>query len=101
MKITALETIQLTTLPNLLWVHVHTDQGLIGLGETFRGADAVAAYIHSFVAPYLIGKDPLQIERHSRYLLNPYVGFASSGSASWAMRRFASSMRATTARTSG
>jgi L-alanine-DL-glutamate epimerase-like enolase superfamily enzyme len=78
MKITALETIQLAGLPNLLWVHVHTDQGLIGLGETFRGADAVAAYIHGFVAPYLIGKDPLQIERHSRHLLNPYVGFASS-----------------------
>ena len=30
------------------------------------------------VAPYLLGKDPLQIERHSRHLLNPYVGFNSS-----------------------
>jgi galactonate dehydratase len=34
MKITAIETIQLGEFPNLLWVHVHTDESLIGLGET-------------------------------------------------------------------
>ena len=37
MKITAVETIRLGEFPNLLWVHIHTDQGLIGLGETFFG----------------------------------------------------------------
>lgn len=45
MKITEIETIQLAEFPNLLWLHIHTDEGLIGLGETFFGADAVAAYI--------------------------------------------------------
>ncbi len=59
-------------------MQLDTDEGLIGLGETFRGADAVAGYLHGTVAPYLIGRDPLQIERHSRHLLNPYVGFNSS-----------------------
>ena len=78
MKITEIETIQLSDLPNLIWVQLHTDDGLIGLGETFRGADAVAGYVHAQIAPYLLGKDPLQIERHSRHLLNPYVGFNSS-----------------------
>ena len=78
MKITALETVQLTELPNILWVEIQTDAGLIGLGETFRGADAVAAYLHRQVAPYLIGKDPLRIEAHSRHLLQGYLGFASS-----------------------
>jgi L-alanine-DL-glutamate epimerase-like enolase superfamily enzyme len=78
LKITALETIQLRELPNLLWVQLHTDEGLIGLGETFRGPDAVAGHLHGFVAPYLLGKDPLQIDRHSRFLLNPYVGFGNS-----------------------
>src|SRR5207248_7017799 len=42
-KITALETIQLEEFPNLVWVRVHTDEGLIGLGETFFGASSVAA----------------------------------------------------------
>jgi L-alanine-DL-glutamate epimerase-like enolase superfamily enzyme len=34
-KITKLETIRLDEFPNLLWVHVYTDEGLVGLGETF------------------------------------------------------------------
>ena len=42
MKITALETVQLPQFGNILWLRVHTDEGLVGLGETFRGADAVA-----------------------------------------------------------
>ena len=57
MRITALETIRLGEFPNLLWVEVHTDEGLVGLGETFRGAQAVEAQIHSMSAPLLLGKD--------------------------------------------
>jgi galactonate dehydratase len=78
LKVTALETIQLAEFANLVWVRVHTDQGLVGLGETFFGANAVAAYVHETLAPYLIGKDPLQIDLHSRRL-NGYVGFNSTG----------------------
>ena len=79
MKITALETIQLPHLNNILWVQIHTDEGLIGLGETFRGADAVARYLHSDVAPLLIGRDPLEIDAISKLLIETYVGFRSSG----------------------
>jgi L-alanine-DL-glutamate epimerase-like enolase superfamily enzyme len=78
MKITAIETIRLPDRPNLLLAQVHTDQGLIGLGETSRGALAVEAQIHDLVAPYLLGKDPLAIQAHSRQLLATYLGFASS-----------------------
>ena len=35
MKITGLETLRLGEHPNLLWVRVHTDAGLVGLGETW------------------------------------------------------------------
>ena len=66
MKITAVETIRLGEFPNLLWVRVHTDEGLVGLGETFFARAPVEAYIHETRAPYLLGQDPLQIERHSR-----------------------------------
>jgi len=79
MKVTAVETIQLAEFGNLLWVQVHTDEGPVGLGETFFGADAVAAYIHESAAPYLLGKDPLRIDEHSHALRATYVGFSGSG----------------------
>ena len=79
MRITAVETIRLGEFPNLLWLHVHTDAGLIGLGETFRGPRAVEAHIHETVAPLLIGKPALQVDRHARALQNGYLGFSGSG----------------------
>jgi galactonate dehydratase len=63
-KITRIETLESRTYPNLLWVQIHTDDGLVGLGETFFGPSAVASYIHETAAPYLLGQDPRAIERH-------------------------------------
>lgn len=68
MKVTRIETIQTPRYPNLLWIQIHTDDGLVGVGETFRGPSTAAAYIHETVAPYLLGKDPRPIERHYRTL---------------------------------
>ncbi len=79
MKISAIETIQLGEFPNLVWVQVHTDEGVSGLGEAFFGPAAVVAYIHESAAPRLLGKDPLAIDRHSRTLQDTYVGFSGSG----------------------
>jgi galactonate dehydratase len=79
MKITGFETIRLGEFPNLLWLHIHTDQGLIGLGETFFGARAVEAYIHETVAPLLLGKPAGQMDRHARTLQTGYLGFSGSG----------------------
>ena len=78
MKITALETIRLAEFGNLVWVRLHTDDGLVGLGETFMGAAAVEAYLHESVAPKLIGQDPLQIEARNASL-NNYLGWRGSG----------------------
>ena len=41
-----------------------------GLGETFRNPQATAAYIHETCAPYLLGQNPLNIERHFNALAN-------------------------------
>lgn len=64
MKVTRIDTIHIAEFPLLLFVQVHTDEGIVGLGETCFGPDAVAAFIHSQAAPYLLGQDPLRIERH-------------------------------------
>ena len=78
MRVTAIETIQLAAYPNITFVEVHTDAGLTGLGETFRGPQAVAAHVHESIAPYLLGRDPLLVEAHSHFMLNGYLGFNSS-----------------------
>ncbi|MBM3489460.1 MAG: mandelate racemase/muconate lactonizing enzyme family protein [Alphaproteobacteria bacterium] len=77
MKVTAIETIRLEEFPNLLWVELHTDQGISGLGETFYGVDSAEAHIHGLAAAYLLGKNPLEIDKHSKGLVG-YLGFASS-----------------------
>ncbi|MBS0452444.1 MAG: mandelate racemase/muconate lactonizing enzyme family protein [Proteobacteria bacterium] len=76
--VTALRTIRIAERPNLIWLEVETEDGLTGLGESFRGAQAVEAVIHETVAPWLLGKDARQIEAVSRHLMTPYVGFGSS-----------------------
>jgi galactonate dehydratase len=78
LKITKLETIRLGEFPNLLWVRVHTDEGLVGLGETYMGAAAAEAHVHDFAAPRLLGRNPLEIERLNRALVG-YVGRSGTG----------------------
>lgn len=79
MKVTALETIRLDEHPQMLWVEVHTDEGLVGLGETCLGPATVEAHIHETIAPYLIGKDPGHLEQHWRSLYDVFVGYEGTG----------------------
>jgi galactonate dehydratase len=78
MKITALETIRLAEFGNLLWVKVHTSEGIVGLGETFFSPATVEAYVHEILAPQLIGRDPRQIDKISKDVTG-YLGFRSTG----------------------
>jgi galactonate dehydratase len=79
MKITRIETIRLGDYPNLLFVGVHTDQGLVGWADTFYMADAVRGYIHEFAAPMLLGHDPLAIELHWRRLYEVIAHIVGKG----------------------
>ena len=70
MRITAVETIYLSSGVTLhsgavhyLWVRLHTDSGLIGLGETYPDPQVEAAVVHRRLAPVLLGRDPSQIDR--------------------------------------
>ena len=78
MKITGIETIRAEELANLLWVKIHTDQGISGLGETFFMPRTVETYIHEVAAPKLLGRDARQIDRIARDLTN-YLGFRATG----------------------
>lgn len=79
MKITAVRTFRLEEFANVLWVHVETDAGITGLGETFYGAGAVEAHIHDVLSHRLLGKDPLRIEQLARELVNLPLAQASTG----------------------
>lgn len=79
MKITQIETLHVEEFANVVWVRVHTDEGLIGLGETFFGAASVSSHVHDVLAPRLLGRNPLQIEAIHREMLYSSLGFAASG----------------------
>ena len=79
MKVTAVETIRLDEHPQMLWVQVRTDTGLVGLGETCLGPATVEAHLHETVAPYLIGRDPRQVDRHAHALADVFVGYQGTG----------------------
>src|SRR5690606_34547214 len=79
MKITAIETVRLGDYANILWVRLHTDAGIVGLGETFRGAEAVETFLHTAIAAQILGRDARRIDGLSKLLTEPYVGFRSSG----------------------
>jgi len=78
MRITGIETIRIAERPNLIWLEVHTDEGLTGLGETFFGAGAVEAHVHDWIAPRVIGRDPLEIDGLAADLAG-YLGMRSAG----------------------
>ena len=79
MKITRLETIRLGRHPHSLWLRIHTHDGLIGLGETSYAPRAVSALIHDDLAPLLLGRSPLDIERHWHTMFTAVNAFGFGG----------------------
>jgi L-alanine-DL-glutamate epimerase-like enolase superfamily enzyme len=66
MIITKIETIHVAEFANILFVRVHTDEGYIGLGETYYTPEATRTFIHEVGAPMVLGRHPLDIEGHWR-----------------------------------
>ncbi|SES33880.1 L-alanine-DL-glutamate epimerase [Tranquillimonas rosea] len=64
---------------NVLWVHVETDAGITGLGETFYGAAAVEAHIHDILASRLVGRNPLHVEALHKEMLTLPNAQSSTG----------------------
>src|SRR5437016_9410968 len=66
MQITRVET---RPVDRYLFVEVHTDAGIVGLGEagTWAFLEAAEQVVAKF-AHYLVGQDPLRIEHHWQYM---------------------------------
>ncbi|RLI33894.1 galactokinase, partial [Candidatus Bathyarchaeota archaeon] len=66
MKITGVKTI---FADRFLYVQIHTDAGITGLGESGAwGYLEASAMVVEKYQKYLIGKDPLRIEHHWQYM---------------------------------
>ena len=80
MKITAIETLQWAAYPRLMTVRVHTDAGLVGLGETCDKIPGAKAALHGTIAPLVLGQDPLDIEGLWRFVMDNimYNGYAGA-----------------------
>jgi galactonate dehydratase len=85
MKITRLETFLVK--PRWLFLKIHTDEGLVGLGEPIlEGRALTCAQAVAEIEPYLIGKDPTRVVhhwqamyRHAFYRGGPLLTSAISG----------------------
>src|SRR5690349_13216553 len=85
MKITRLETFLVK--PRSLFLKVHTDEGLVGLGEPIlEGRARTCAQAVAELEPYLIGQDPRRVVhhwqamyRHAFYRGGPILTSALSG----------------------
>ena len=80
MIISRLETIWFDEQPNTLWLRIHTDDGLIGLGETYYVPRAVSAVIHDVFANLLLGRSAFDIENHWNNMFSTvnFFGFAGA-----------------------
>ena len=79
MKITKVETIRVKEFFHVLWVQIHTDNGLVGLGETWYLPRAVASVIHEAFAPMLVGRDPRDREDLWQRMYGLAEGFGYAG----------------------
>lgn len=79
MRVTAVETLRLTEHPEILWVEVHTDEHLVGLGETMPRPGPVEAVVHDVLAPLLIGQPVAPVANWERAFASlAYHGYAGA-----------------------
>ncbi len=79
MYITAIESLRLEAYQRLLLVRVHTDTGLIGVGETVDKIPGTLGALHGTIAPLLLGQDPLDIEGNWRFVFDNLMYHGYSG----------------------
>ncbi|MEJ2264767.1 MAG: mandelate racemase/muconate lactonizing enzyme family protein [Anaerolineales bacterium] len=79
MKITNIESLRFGDLPRLLIVRLHTDAGLIGIGETVDKIPGAAGALHGTIAPLLLGQSAFDIEGNWRFIFDNLMYHGYSG----------------------
>ena len=88
MEVTAIETVgfdEESTLTNterdvdLTLLRVHTDEGVVGLGETFPQHEMEAAALHGPIADRLLGRDPRDVQAIRDDLLTYFNYYGHAG----------------------
>src|SRR5260370_1300548 len=79
MHITAIESFRLEAYQRLLLVRVHTDTGLVGIGETVDKIPGTLGAVQGSTAPLLLGQDPLDIEGNWRFVFDNLMYHGYSG----------------------
>ena len=73
----------------LVVAHVHTDEGVSGLGYSLAfgggGAESIQAYLETRLAPLLVGEDPLLVERLWERMYRADRGIRRLGVAAYAL----------------
>jgi galactonate dehydratase len=79
-QITAIETaIPADVMPNLVLVRIHTEDGLVGCGETYYTPHAIDSLIHDWMAHRLLGAESTDVESHWRFLYERCSAFGAPG----------------------
>ncbi|MBK5252389.1 MAG: mandelate racemase/muconate lactonizing enzyme family protein [Peptostreptococcaceae bacterium] len=80
MKITSIETVQIPKFPRHIWVMVHTDQGITGIGEGYDKPELTKVAIHNFCSEIILGQNPLNSEKlwNMMYDNANYTGFTGA-----------------------
>ncbi len=80
MKITAIESLRWEAYPRLIVVRVHTDSGIVGLGESVDKIPGTLGALHGTIAPLILGQDALDIEGLWHFVMDNilYHGFAGA-----------------------
>src|SRR5579872_6295162 len=79
-KIVRIETaIPAETFPGLILCRVTTEDGIVGVGESYYLPAAVAEVIHDWMSHRLLGADAFDIEGHWRFLYERAANFGARG----------------------
>src|SRR5204862_6841824 len=78
-QITAMESLRLAAYPRSMIVRVHTDTGLVGVGETVDKIPGALGALHGTIAPLLLAQDPLEIEGNWRFAFDNIMYHGYSG----------------------
>ena len=79
MKISRIETVHVGEYANILFVRVHTDDGRVGIGDTYYTPAATSAFVHDVGAPMLLGHDARDVDAHWRRMYDATHVYGNRG----------------------